>query len=112
MAIVKMAAVLNKLSGGLGRIEQYEDDSLDAWFTDGTKISLTPCGSVFTRLEKTNRDRDVPLQSVHRFTCYAGREWRDKVRQLLAFRNSFAERPFLPLSLLRQELQVEDTAAC
>ena len=105
-----MAAVLNKLSGGLGRIEQYEDDSLDAWFTDGTKISLTPCGSVFTRLEKANRDRDVP-QSVHQFTCYAGREWRDKVRRLLAFRNSFAERPFLPLSLLRQELQV-DTTVC
>lgn len=109
-----MAAVLNLDTEGWARVALYEDDSLEAWFTDGAKISLTACGTAFTR-EETRANRDgacghyqpgAPSTTVHQFTAYAARECRERVRQLLSFRNYFAERPFLPPFLLRQDTLV------
>lgn len=88
---------------------QYEDDSLEAWFADGARILLTACGSAFTRQEDaTNGGIVQPPRggTVHQFTAYAVQRWRERVRQLLVFRNYFAERPFLVQSLMDTELQV------
>ena len=108
-----MAAVLNLDTASWARVALYEDDSLEAWFADGSKISLTACATAFTREEtKAMRDRstghsqhDAP-SSVHQFTAYAARGCRERVRQLLSFRNYFAERPFLPPFLFRQDILV------
>ncbi|CAI8011429.1 Uncharacterized protein C5orf34 homolog [Geodia barretti] len=91
-----MAAVLNLDMDCVSRLEQYEDDSVEAWFTDGTSICLTACGSAFTRQEK--------------FTAYASKECRERVCTLLAFRNLFAEQPFLPATLFTNEIKVSENA--
>ena len=108
-----MAAVLNLDLDCVTRLEQYEDDSVRAWFTDGTSISLAACGSAFTRQEKPKSETD-PFGHVHsgstttvyQFTAYAAKECRERVCLLLAFRNLFAERPFLSPSLLSNEIKV------
>ena len=108
-----MAAVLNLDMGCVARLEQYEDDSVEAWFTDGTKICLTACGNAFTRQEKTKTGPDPfghlphgPTATVHQFTAYASKECRERVYALLEFRNLFAEQPFLPATLLSKEIKV------
>lgn len=103
-----MAALLNVETEGLAQVLQYEDDSLEAWFTDGARILLTACASVFTRQEDKNDGLVHPPTgaSVHQFTAYAVQGWRERVRQLVTFRNYFAERPFLAQSLITTELQV------
>lgn len=104
-----MAALLNVEMAGLAQVMQYEDDSLEAWFADGARILLTACGSAFTRQEDTtNGGLAHPPSgcSVHQFTAYAVQGWRKRVRQLVIFRNYFAERPFLAQSLIDTELQV------
>ena len=109
-----MAAVLNVDMGSLAQVRLYEDDSLEAWFKDGTNISLTACATVFTRQEHlepagrhySGHHHGEAPSTVHQFTAYAARGCRERVQQLLAFRNCFAERPFLPPSLLSKEIQV------
>ena len=108
-----MAAVLNLDMDCVSRLEQYEDDSVEAWFTDGTSICLTACGSAFTRQEKAKKGPDpfgrLPSHStsstVHQFTAYASKECRERVCTLLAFRNLFAEQPFLPATLFTNEIK-------
>ena len=109
----EMAAVLNIDTECLARLEQYEDDSVEAWFTDGTKISMAACGGAFTRQAKPKTGPDPfgrltsgETSTLHQFTAYAARECRERVRALLAFRNLFAEQPFLPSSLLIKEIEV------
>jgi hypothetical protein len=107
-----MAAVLNVDMSDLAQVKQYEDDSVEAWFKDGARISLTACATAFTRQDHVEPDdRHYPSKApstAHQFTAYAVRGCRERVRQLLAFRNCFAERPFLPPSLLSKEIQVSD----
>ena len=108
-----MAAFLNLDMDCVSRLEQYEDDSVEAWFTDGTRIRLTACGSAFTRQEKAKTGPDpfgrLPPPSttstVHQFTAYASKECRERVCTLLAFRNLFAEQPFLPATLFSKEIK-------
>ena len=108
----KMAAVLNLDMECVSRLEMYEDDSVEAWFTDGTRICLTACGSAFTRQEKAKTGPDpfgrlssAPTSTTVQFTAFASRESRERVCTLLAFRNRFAERPFLPDTLLGKEIK-------
>ena len=93
----------------------YADDSVEAWLGDGSKILLSSCGSTFTRQERTTKN-DVMLQetettsrlpnTIRQFTAYVMPRYKEKVKQVVTFRNAFAERPFLCHSLLGEETQV------
>lgn len=104
-----MAALLNVEMDGVAQVMQYEDDSVEAWFTDGARIVLTACAASFTRQDGPEKDGNLPRKAstFHQFTAYAVRECRDRVRQLVAFRNCFAERPFLSSSLLDPEVDLQ-----
>lgn len=105
-----MAALLNVEIEGLAQVMQYEDDSVEAWYTDGARIVLKACAAAFTRQGHAENELLYPSSKagtvVHQFTAYAAQRWRDRVRQLVTFRNYFAERPFLARSLINTELQV------
>lgn len=105
-----MAAVLNLKMDSVARLELYEDDSLEVWFTDATRISMTACGNSFSRDEKAQNQPDPfghlhakKTFEVHQFTAYTTRDYRDKIRTLLTFRNTFAAQPFLPATLFTQQ---------
>lgn len=95
----KMAADLNFPFDGETetlQILQYVDDSLEAWFKDGSHMALSACGAAFThrRTEAGACGRLTP-DRVHQYTQFVVSEFREKLAHLLKFRNCFAERPFL-----------------
>ena len=105
-----MAAHLNVETGDMAQVVQYADDSVEAWFTDGARMTLSACGAAFTRQEEPEKTRQEgapsPPSTMHQFTAYAVRGCRERVRQLVAFRNLFAERPFLCPSLLTEDEKI------
>lgn len=91
---------------------QYWDDSLDVWFKDASRLSLSGCGTAFTywspaRAPKYGRLERERQQPVHQFTQYAISEYRQKVGVALTFRNRFAPRAYVTRTLTDgQALQV------
>lgn len=102
-----MAVHLNVKIRDIVTVVLYEEDSVEAWFSDGARISLSACGSALTRQEgaKSGALCDPPV-TVHQFTRYAARECRERLGQLMRFRNYFAERPYV-CDLLLQEREVK-----
>ncbi|KAM4707176.1 uncharacterized protein C5orf34 homolog [Discoglossus pictus] len=82
----------------------FADDSAEAHYRDGTRVRLSPCGSefVYERTEAAAHPLQGPDRKRHR-TEYVTSSYRDRVLQLLQFRNTFSSRPFLPSSLVPQE---------
>ena len=107
-----MAAHLNVRIRDIVTVVLYEDDSVEAWFTDGARISLSACAATFTRQEGAKSGAVCgPPATVHQFTRYAARECRERLGQLIRFRNYFAERPYV-CDLLLQETDVKVLRTC
>ena len=56
-----MAAVLNRQPGDVTTVLQYEDDSVEARYSDGARISLSAYGAALARREsgKSTSGADV-----------------------------------------------------
>ncbi|KAM8960869.1 uncharacterized protein C5orf34 homolog [Pelodytes ibericus] len=79
----------------------FSDDSAEACYEDGVRIRLSPCGTEFV-YEKSGREAPPLGRRRHR-TEFVTSSSRDKVLQLLSFRNTFSSRPFLPSSTVPSE---------
>ncbi len=112
----KPIQILNTMAAGLNEKDamdmlqavQYWDDSVDAWFRDGSKLFLTGCGTASTYWGSA-RAPNCGGEGVYRLSCYAVSECRDKVAAVLTFRNRFADRVSLTRSLVEeQRIQVRN----
>ncbi|CAH2296405.1 Hypothetical predicted protein [Pelobates cultripes] len=86
---------------------QLSDDSVEAGYEDGSRLWLAPCGTEFV-IERSE-DGAHPLRTPERRkqrTEFVTSCCRDKVLQILTFRNTFSSRPFLPLSIVPKEKTV------
>ena len=90
-----MAADLNPKSPDILQVIQYTDDSLDAWFRDGSRMALSGCGAAFSHWGRAQGRLGAESERIHQYTQYAISEYRDKVASLVKFRNQFAEQPFI-----------------
>ena len=117
----KMAVDLNPphphsvASSGVLQILQYRDDSIDAWFKDGSRVALSGCATAFTHWRKVPSFQSqfqhefgkqcgrTVWDKVHQYTQFAVSEYREKIAALVRFRNWFAERPFLCKSVVDTE---------
>ena len=95
-----MAVVLNEQLVDVATVVQYEDDSVEARYSDGARISLSACGAALARRES---GKSASGAVSHQFTRFAARQCRDRVRELLRFRNYFAERPYVCSILLADQ---------
>ena len=104
----------NVASSGALQILQYGDDSIDAWFKDGSRVALSGCGTAFTHWRKVPSPTSqlhrefgsygrAVWDKVHQYTQFSVSEYREKIAALVRFRNSFAERPFLCKSVVAAE---------
>ena len=64
-----MAAVLNGQPGDVTTVLQYEDDSVEARYSDGARISLSACGAALARRESGKStsgadERSSRMQSI------------------------------------------------
>ncbi|MEE6458137.1 hypothetical protein FKM82_000187, partial [Ascaphus truei] len=86
----------------------YADDSAEALFGDGARLRLSPCGAEFV-YESPPPAGAHPLQGPERRrqrTEFVVSGCRDRVLQLLDFRNTFSCRPFLPSSVIPPERKI------
>uniref|UniRef100_A0A8C5LTE5 Chromosome 5 open reading frame 34 n=1 Tax=Leptobrachium leishanense TaxID=445787 RepID=A0A8C5LTE5_9ANUR len=83
---------------------QFGDDSVAAEYEDGSRLWFSPCAAEFVY--------ELPEAGVHTLRAPARRKQRsefatsccrDKVLQILDFRNTFSSRPFLPASIIPPE---------
>ena len=75
----------------------FTDDSLGIIYTNGSKLTISPCGATFTYTEVQNAETH-PLaseKSTQHRTQFATSSYKLKVTEGLNFRNMFAERPFV-----------------
>ncbi len=103
---MKMAADLNKEDAPapckMLQVIQYWDDSVDAWFRDGSRLALTGCGTAFTYWRRARAASSGRLEigtGVQQLTQYAISEYRQKVAAVVEFRNRFAERAYISRSV-------------
>ena len=80
-----MARELNVL-----QMQLYTDDSLEAVFEDGSKLELSPCGSVFLHSKGLSATPPIVQQ-----TRFALSEYKAAIEKLIEFRNTWAEKTFI-----------------
>ncbi|XP_078695323.1 uncharacterized protein C5orf34 homolog [Branchiostoma floridae x Branchiostoma belcheri] len=81
------------------------NDQVQAYFSDGSRLQLSPCGSVFV-CETPPNPAQHALQGVRRVqqrTRFVTSEFRSRVLQALEFRNRFCERPYLCPELVQPD---------
>ncbi|XP_035693948.1 uncharacterized protein C5orf34 homolog [Branchiostoma floridae] len=81
------------------------NDQVQAHFSDGSRLQLSPCGSVFV-CETPPNPAQHALQGIRRVqqrTRFVTSEFRSRVLQALEFRNRFSERPYLCQELVQPE---------
>ncbi|CAH1245163.1 C5orf34 [Branchiostoma lanceolatum] len=81
------------------------NDQVQACFSDGSRLQLSPCGSVFV-CETPPNPAQHALQGVRRVqqrTRFVTSEFRSRVLQALEFRNRFCERPYLCQELVEKD---------
>ena len=92
------------------QILQYWDDSVDAWYRDGSRVALSACGTVFTYWRRAHAlsggrpCNGVGQERVHQLTQYVISEYRQKITALVNFRNRFAEQPFVCRAVVNDHL--------
>ncbi|KAM4808345.1 uncharacterized protein C5orf34 homolog [Rhinophrynus dorsalis] len=85
----------------------YHDGSVEALYQDGARLRMSPCGSefVYERPEPSSHSLRKPERRRHR-TEFVTSSCRDRVQQVLNFRNTFSCRPFLPSSIIPTENKI------
>ena len=76
------------------QLELYNDDSLIAVYSDGSKLLVSACGASFLHVDPTSYHQSRP-NKTQQSTQFAVSKYRYKLHRALVFRNNFAERPFL-----------------
>ncbi|XP_064615401.1 uncharacterized protein C5orf34 homolog [Liolophura sinensis] len=84
---------------------QYINDTTEVRYSDGSRLELSPCGSVF-QYEEARPESRHPVQGVdviQQRSAFVTSQYRDKLIEALDFRNRFAERPYICQELFSKE---------
>ena len=77
----------------------FDDDSVEAYFKDGSLMQLSPCGSCYQYIRcgvVSPISPKVSQSYVRQRCCFATSETKSKVEFAIKWRNHFAQRPYLP----------------
>ncbi|CAH1781102.1 unnamed protein product, partial [Owenia fusiformis] len=82
----------------------YANESVEGLYKDGARFQLSPCGAVFV-YETPPGDRH-PLQGCQRIqqrTAFTTSQYLTRVKELLDFRNTYTERPYITKNMYKPE---------
>ncbi|XP_063151758.1 uncharacterized protein C5orf34 homolog [Candoia aspera] len=83
----------------------YEDNSVEVYYADRSRLLLSPCGSEFL-FEKAIPPSAHPVQPPERVrqrTPFAISIYRKQLLRAIDFRNQYSERPYLPSDIIPPE---------
>uniref|UniRef100_A0A8D2IS03 Chromosome 5 open reading frame 34 n=1 Tax=Varanus komodoensis TaxID=61221 RepID=A0A8D2IS03_VARKO len=80
----------------------YEDNSVEVYYLDGSRLLLSPCGSefLFEHAVPASAHPLQPPERVRQRTQFAISIYREQLLQAIDFRNQYSEHPYLPSGII------------